>query len=180
MYNTVLSIFRSVHEEFSTIRADVSRIHPDQATLSECQTVWNQIRTNILSPDQSPKLFAEVFSWHIHVLCILGNFLCYFCHLLTFTKSTFSKISFRNIIRVSNRLYWDQDLISIQPVYKGYQMIKVAPNKKIVKSMTKYENVLQSFSWSLLSHDVAHSVEEGHSVMPWKFIRCLFKLNLGL
>ena len=42
-------------------------------------------------------------------LCMLGNFSCFRCRLLTFSKFTFSKNSLRNTIRVSNRLDPDQD-----------------------------------------------------------------------
>ena len=40
-------------------------------------------------------------------LCLLGNFSCFFCHLLIL-KSTFLKNYFRNNIRVSNSLDPDQ------------------------------------------------------------------------
>ena len=33
-------------------------------------------------------------------LCLLGNFVCFFCHCQFFSKSTFSKNSFSNTIRV--------------------------------------------------------------------------------
>ena len=117
--------------------------------LSECQTVWIQIRTNILSVliwvqtvckgyQQTTKLTASkegvkgVIKYFGHCIfdlgfvyccqtCSLSNpFTCLltllhpgklfplFCRLLIFSKSTFSKISFRNTIRVSNTLDPDQ------------------------------------------------------------------------
>ena len=47
--------------------------------------------------------------------CMLGNFSFFCCRLLTFYKLTFSKNSFRNTIRVSNRLDPDQDRHSVGP-----------------------------------------------------------------
>ena len=56
-------------------------------------------------------------------LWILGNFSSFFCRLLIFSKSNFSKNSFRNTTRVSNSLDPDQArrLICVQTVCKGYQ-----------------------------------------------------------
>ena len=48
-------------------------------------------------------------------LCMLGNFSCLCCHLLTFLKPTFSQNSLRNIIRVSNGLDPDQDRCFVGP-----------------------------------------------------------------
>ena len=62
------------------------------------------------------------------VICSLGNFE-FFCHLLIFSKSTFSKNSFRNIFRVSNSLDPDQaqsktsGLVWVQTACKGYQQM---------------------------------------------------------
>ena len=58
---------------------------------------------------------------------MLGNFSGFCCRLLTFFKIIFfEKISFRNIIRVSNGFDLDQ-VILVQTVCKGYQqMTKVA------------------------------------------------------
>ena len=36
--------------------------------------------------------------------CMLGNFACFFCRLLIFSKSTFSKNSFRNTIQSGKQL----------------------------------------------------------------------------
>ena len=41
--------------------------------------------------------------------CMLGNFSCFCCQLLTFYEIDFLKKSFRNTIRVSNALDPDQD-----------------------------------------------------------------------
>ena len=48
-------------------------------------------------------------------LCMLGNFSWFFCHLLTFSKITFSKNSFRNTIRESNSFDPDQDWRFVGP-----------------------------------------------------------------
>ena len=48
-------------------------------------------------------------------LCMLGNFSCLCCCLLTFFKINFFKNSFRNINRVSYSLDRDQDLRSVGP-----------------------------------------------------------------
>ena len=48
-------------------------------------------------------------------LCMLGNFCVLFCRLLIFSKSTFSKNSFGNTIRVSNGLDPDQGRHSVGP-----------------------------------------------------------------
>ena len=45
----------------------------------------------------------------VKTFCMLDNFSYFCCHMWTFSKITFSKNSFRNIIRVSNGLYKDQD-----------------------------------------------------------------------
>ena len=42
------------------------------------------------------------------ILSMQGNFSCFFCRLLIFSKSTFLKNSFRNTIRVLNSLDPDQ------------------------------------------------------------------------
>ena len=67
-------------------------------------------------------------------LCMLGNFLCFSCRLLTFLKFNFRK-SFRNIIRVSNSFDPDKDrcsvLIWVQTVCKGYRQTP----KKLLLSM---------------------------------------------
>ena len=43
----------------------------------------------------------------------ISSFSCFCCRLLTFSKLTFSKNSFRNTIRVSNSLDQDQDRDSV-------------------------------------------------------------------
>ena len=70
-------------------------------------------------------------------ICMLGNFACYFCHLLTFFQINFKKIM--NSIRVSNCLDQDKDRHSVRPdlspnCFKGYQQTtKVADSMKRVK-----------------------------------------------
>ena len=50
------------------------------------------------------------------ILCVPGNFPRFCCQLLnSFSKSTFSKNSFRNTIRMSNGLDPDQDRHSVGP-----------------------------------------------------------------
>ena len=46
---------------------------------------------------------------------MLGNFSCFCCRLLIFSKLTFSKSSFRHTITVSNSLDPDQDRHSVGP-----------------------------------------------------------------
>ena len=68
-------------------------------------------------------------------LCMLGNFSCFQCHLLTFSKENLSG----NTFRVLNSLELDQDQCCVgpdlgPPVCKGnQQMTKVASNKEKVK-----------------------------------------------
>ena len=47
--------------------------------------------------------------------CMLGNFACFFVVCCFFSKSTFSKNSFRNTIRVSNRVDPDQARFHVGP-----------------------------------------------------------------
>ena len=47
--------------------------------------------------------------------CMLGDFSCFCCCLLIFSKLTFSKKSFSNVIRVSNGSGPDQDRHSVGP-----------------------------------------------------------------
>ena len=68
-------------------------------TLSECQTVWIQIRTDIMSVLIWVQTFCKGYRLKSSCSC---------CRLLTFSKLTFSK-NFRNTIRVSNSLDPDQD-----------------------------------------------------------------------
>ena len=49
------------------------------------------------------------------ILCMLGNFSCFCCRLLTFFKISFSKNSFRNTIRVSKGSDPNQDRHSFGP-----------------------------------------------------------------
>ena len=48
-------------------------------------------------------------------LCMLGNFSCFCCRLLTFQIYLFQKNYFRNTIRVSKMLDQDQDRHSVGP-----------------------------------------------------------------
>ena len=82
---------------------------------------------------------SEIFSL---TLCMLGNFACFFCRLwIFFKKLTFSKKSFRNIIRVSNSLDPDQAWrfvrLELGPncLHLGYQQTtKVTTSEERVKT----------------------------------------------
>ena len=66
-------------------------------------------------------LYEPKEGWSKHLtLCML----CFYCHLLTFSKLTASKNSFRNTIRVSNDLDPDQYRLSVGPDFgQAYQQI---------------------------------------------------------
>ena len=66
-------------------------------------------------------------------LCMVGNFSCYCCHLLTIFKINFSKNPFRNTIRVSNSLDRISVLIWVQTVCKGQQTKNVTDSMERVK-----------------------------------------------
>ena len=55
------------------------------------------------------------FSEHEYLICLMGNLLCFFVICQLFSKSTFSKNSFRNAIRVSNSLNPDQARRLVRP-----------------------------------------------------------------
>ena len=90
--------------------------------------------------NNSSSLSSEILIWSSSsdsdlknkiILCMLGNFSCFCCHLPTFSKINFFKKSFRNTIRVSNNLNPDQDqhlsmsvLIWVQTACKDYQQTK--------------------------------------------------------
>ena len=61
------------------------------------------------------KLLYPVSSELMLTLCILGNFHDFFLLLLIFSKSTFSKNSFRNTIRLSYSSDPDQTLLFVGP-----------------------------------------------------------------
>ena len=87
----------------------------------------NTIRvSNGLDPDQDwPSEHIKSSVSLLVTLCILGNFLCLSCRLLTFSKLTFSKKCFVNTIRESNGLDLDQDWPDLGPtVCKGFQQMK--------------------------------------------------------
>ena len=61
-------------------------------------------------------VFGSVTEINIINICLLGNFSCFCCRLLTFFKMIFSKTSFKNTtIKVSNGLGPDQDRHSVGP-----------------------------------------------------------------
>ena len=69
-----------------------------------------------------------------------GNFSCFCCRLLTFSKLIFPKYTFSNTIRVSNSLDPDQDWHSLGPdmgpnslQFFFQQTTKVAASKERVK-----------------------------------------------
>ena len=63
------------------------------------------------------RMSSDLSIWVHKTLCMLHNFLCICCHLLTFTffKINIFKNSFRNTFRVSNGLDPDQDRHSVGP-----------------------------------------------------------------
>ena len=64
----------------------------------------------------SADIFFDLNIALFFTLCMLDNFSCFCCHLLTFFKiNFFSKDSFRNTISVSNGLDPDQDQRSVSP-----------------------------------------------------------------
>ena len=65
-------------------------------------------------------------------LCIMGNFSCFRCRLLTFSKFTFSKKTFRNIIRVSNGLDPDQEGHSVSPDLGPSCLQSLSADEKLV------------------------------------------------
>ena len=71
-------------------------------------------------------------------LCLLGNFACFFVVCCFFFKSTFSKNSFMNTIRVSNSLDFQirpdilSGLIWVQTVCKGNQQMTLVDRVKVL------------------------------------------------
>ena len=76
-------------------------------------------------------------------LCMLGNFSCLCCHLLTFSKF------FRNTIRVSNSLNPDQAWSGSKP----FAIVKVLATGKEIMAHSQIMNLLGTISFS---HFVAH------------------------
>ena len=66
--------------------------------------------------------------------CMMGNFSCFFCRLLTFFKITFSKTSFKNTIRVSNGLDPDQDRNFVGPNLGTNCLQRLSADKKVAAS----------------------------------------------
>ena len=60
-------------------------------------------------------LEADFYGKTALTLCMLGNFPCFCCRLLTVFIITFFRSYFRNTIRVSNSLDPDQDGHSVLP-----------------------------------------------------------------
>ena len=98
------------------------------------QTVWTQIRPDKMSGLNWVQTVCKGFQQrtlagnktlkpvkHEHLLrpsltlCLLGNIACFFLSAEFFQKTTFSKNSLRNIIRVSNSLDPDQAGHSVGP-----------------------------------------------------------------
>ena len=80
----------------------------------------NQQMTNKLENFPGGKVLMESATTLKHLntsltFCLLGNFSCFFVICWFFSKSTFSKYSFRNIIWVSKRLDPDQARHSVGP-----------------------------------------------------------------
>ena len=91
----------------------------------------------------------------ILTICLLGNFAHFFVVCCFFSKLTFPKNSFRNMIRVSNSL--DPDQVQhfvgpdLGPIYKGYQQ-------------TTLQNVLYSYDLAQLIY-IINVVCITHSVL---------------
>ena len=63
--------------------------------------------------------------------CILGNFSCFCCRLITlFHYELFSKNSFKNKIRVSNELDPDQDRHSVSPDWDSNCLQRLSADDK--------------------------------------------------
>ena len=52
---------------------------------------------------------GQKMPWQDLSICMLGNFACFCCRLLTFFKSKFFKNSFKSAIRMSDSLDPDED-----------------------------------------------------------------------
>ena len=89
--------------------------------MSDSDLIW--IQTIRILRQYFMKTFLKILANFVRrskeelTVCMLGNF----SWPTFFTKSTFSKISFRKTIRVSNSLDPDQDLQFVGPDLKGYQ-----------------------------------------------------------
>ena len=97
---TVIDFNFGRHKDLSTQKSDNSPTPPNLIEVHNCITLFR------LRPATHLSVFLTV--------CLLGNFAC-FCRLLIFSKSTFSKISFGNTIRVSNILDPDQARCFVGP-----------------------------------------------------------------
>ena len=81
-------------------------------------------------------------------LCQLGNFACFFCCLLIFSKSTFLKNSFRNTIRVSNSLETDQGQQFVGPdlspncLKRLYQQMALVGKELMYKKKTHIIHII--------------------------------------
>ena len=78
------------------------------------------------------------------MLCMLGNFSCFCCCLLSFSKSTFSKNSFRNTLTVSNGLDPDQDQHSVEHDLEPNCLQKLSAEDKVASSMVRVKITLLS------------------------------------
>ena len=78
------------------------------------------------------------------MLCMLGNFSCFCCCLLNFSKSTFSKNALRNTIRESNSLDPDQDQHSVDHDLEPNCLQKLSAEDKVVSSTVRVKITLLS------------------------------------
>ena len=86
---------------------------------------------------------------HSLTLCMLGNFSCFCCRLLTFfSKLTFSKNFFRNTIRVSNGLDPDQDRHSVGPDLSPNSLQRLSTDDKAAASKQSYGCCFSSSDYS--------------------------------
>ena len=94
---------------------------------------------------------SDDFFKNIH--CMLGNFSCFYCGLLTFFKNYiiffFKRFFFRNTIRVSNGLDPYQDRHSVGPDLGPKPFAKVISRQQKVVASKERVNSNQKQKWNL-------------------------------
>ena len=94
---------RANHRDEFIKEQESEEFRRDSRMSDRCIPKWQmseRYRERVYHRDESPGT--------ILTLCMLGNFSCFCCRMLTFYKLTFSKIDFKNTVRVSNSLDPDQ------------------------------------------------------------------------
>ena len=79
------------------------------------------------------------------ILCMLGNFSCFCCHLLIFFKINLSKNSFRNTIRVLNCLDPDQERCFVSTYLGPNCLQRLSADGKKVTASKKRVNIFMFF-----------------------------------